>query len=73
MSRRGTIGAAVMAVLFLLFLFVLHRAGVIGVTGGVLLVATGIACVWASHYFYSRMWSDDDQPHPDTPNSDAKS
>lgn len=73
MNRRGIIGAAFMALLFLLFLFALYRAGFVGLTGSVLLMATGIACVWASHHFYSRMWPDDEQPHPDGTNPDAKS
>lgn len=73
MNRRGAIGAAAMALLFFLFLFVLYRAGFIGVRGGILLVAAGVVCVWASHYFYSRLWSDDDPSSPGIANPKSES
>jgi hypothetical protein len=68
MNRRGIVGAVAMALLLLLFLFVLYRTGVIGMTGGVLLVAAGIACVGASHHFHCRMWSDDEPPNAEATN-----
>lgn len=65
MNRRSVLASSTIIATFLGFLVWLYLAGIVGFAAIAVILVAGIVFIGVTHYFYTRLWLDDendDQP-----------